>query len=293
MKKKQAIFQWIEKQTTTYPVTTLFQTVEDVSRSGYYKWKKERHHRISQKEKDQGLLAIMQEQYALHGGNLGNKRLKFVLDALLPAPINIKKIRRMRAQYHLPLLTKKRVPRPSGQPHVEIGNLLNRNFEAKRPGIKYSIDITYLPIKQSKAKFLYLCAIKDLYNNEIVAYQISERQDLQLVLDTVDQLKEKGPEKYALLHSDQGTQFTSPLYMKRLRAYNLTQSMSRRGNCWDNACIESFFGKLKTELPGFTTAQTKQEVLEAVTNYMQYYNELRLQLKLKTTPVQFRLQASK
>ncbi|MDM5332090.1 IS3 family transposase [Ureibacillus composti] len=288
MNGKRVTFEFIEEQSENYPVTTIFKFINGVSRSGYYKWKKEKETRESQAEKDKPILNEMIVHYRIHGGNLGNERFKLILDQILDHPINVKRIRRMREQYNLPLLTKKRKPHRGFKEHVKVGNLLNRNFKARRQGIKFSIDISYLEIKKPASDFIFLCAIKDLFNNEIVAYKIGDYQDLDLVLDTVKLLKEKGPEKGAIIHSDQGSQFTSSLYMKELQNLQFTQSMSRRGNCWDNACIESFFGKLKTEMPGFGQPETKEEMIEAVSNYIKYYNEIRPQLKLKMSPVQYR-----
>jgi transposase InsO family protein len=178
------------------------------------------------------------------------------------------------------------------QLHVIVDNVLNRNFKALKPRIKFSIDITYLEVLKPHKNFLFLCAIKDLYNNEIVAYSIGQNQKLELVYQTLEQLKEKGFVKGAILHSDQGVQFTNPSYRNRLKEMHLTQSMSRRGNCWDNACIESFFGKLKTEMPGFSIPETEEEMINSVTNYIIYYNQVRPQLKFKMSPVAHRLKLS-
>ena len=292
MNPKQIAFKFIQENEGKLPVIELVAITNCVSRAGYYKWKKEYTTRPTQEQKDKEILDVMMDLYVEHGGNLGNKRFKLLLDCGLANPINIKKIARMRKQYHMPLKTKRRPAQMGWQHHKVVGNLLNRRFSALRPGLKYSIDISYLEVTKPKKTFLYLCAIIDLFNNEIVAYQIGEYMDHTLIKATLKQLKEKGPEKGAIVHSDQGTQFTSPKYAQLLKSYKLTQSMSRRGNCWDNACIESFFGKLKTEIHGFTTPETKSEVIEAVTNYITYYNEKRPQLKLKMSPIEYRLQAA-
>jgi len=290
--KKQLAFQFIEENEGKYPVATLIKVTGCVSRAGYYKWKKEKETRPTQEMKDKTVLDVMLNLYIEHGGNLGSQRFKLLLDQELSSPINLKRINRMRKKYGLLLKTKRRKVQMGQKHHVTIANLLNRNFKALRPGLKYCIDISYLEVKKPKKEFIYLCAITDLYNNEIVAYQISEYMDIELVKSTVRQLKEKGPEKGAIIHSDQGTQFTSPKYTQLLKDFNLTQSMSRRGNCWDNACIESFFGKLKTELFGFSMPETKSEVIEAVHKYITYYNEKRPQLKLKMSPLQYRMKAA-
>lgn len=288
MKGKQAIFEFIEEHEAEIPVRRMMKYIYTVSRSGYYKWKKEKAQRTTREVKDKPLLEEMKVIYKKHGGNLGNLRFKMEIEKVCKVNVNWKRISRMRQAYNLPLLTKRRPRRVYAKVHHKIENLLDRNFTAVKPGVKYSIDITYLEITKPYRYFIYLCAIKDLFNNEIVAYSIGDTQELSLVFEALAELEKKGPVKGAILHSDQGTQFTSPQYMNKLTAMNLTQSMSRRGNCWDNACIESFFGKLKTEMPGFTIPETKKEMIQAVTNYIQYYNQIRPQLKLKMSPIEYR-----
>src|SRR5699024_10832830 len=118
-----------------------------------------------------------------------------------------------------------------------------------KPKIKFAVDITYLEVKKGRQKWAYLCAIKDLFNHEIVAYSIGTSLELDLVFRALEQFKKVKFVKGAILHSDQGVQFTNFGYQKRIEKMGLTPSMSRRGNCWDNACIENFFGHLRTELP--------------------------------------------
>lgn len=154
------------------------------------------------------------------------------------------------------------------------------------------IDITYIEVKKGAQKWMYVCAIKDLFNGEIACYSIGQSQDMELVFRALNELKKKGFEKGAILHSDQGIQFTNPSYIKRLEKMGITQSMSRRGNCWDNACIENFFGHLKGEMYHFTQPQTAVEVIDAVADYINYYNHKRIQTKLKTSPVNYRLKSA-
>lgn len=285
---KTSAFEFIEENKKRYPITFLVKVVE-VSRAGYYKWR-ERAPGMTRHERDKPLLIMMISLYITHGGNLGYQRFKDELESRYDEVVNLKRIARMCKMYNLPLKTKRRKPRAKGkQPYGNIGNLLNRNFKALKPGIKFCIDITYLEIWKPKKDFLFLCSILDLYNNEIVAYSIGEHQDMSLVKEAVDKLAVNGFKKGALLHSDQGVQFTNFGYQSLLKRLNLTQSMSRRGNCWDNACIESFFGKLKTEMPGFSIPETADEMVKAVTAYITYYNEERPQLKFKTSPKAYRL----
>lgn len=287
MSGKESDFMFIEENKDHFSVMELVK-LTGVSRSGYYYWKKTKPMRPTREELDRPLLERMQELYRLHGGTLGNRRYKQALFDAFGLTVNLKRIDRMRRTYNLPLKTQIKAYRLNPHEHKTVGNLLNRHFNAIKPGIKFVMDITY--IRASKqSKFMYLCAIKDLYNGEIVASRMADHQRVELVLETLDELKKNGYKEDALIHTDQGTQFTNGVYLNRLNEMKLTPSMSRRGNCWDNACIESFFGKLKTEMYAFSTPRTKEQLIEAVHEYIHYYNYIRIQLKLKTSPVSYRL----
>lgn len=280
-------FEFVEEYKNRFPITELIGIAQNLSRAGYYKRLK-KDPAQSRAERDQQLLKQMLSLYVTHGGNLGHERFKLELKNTYTHIVSLKRIRRMREMYRMPLKTARRKPLPAGSRHASIGNLLNRNFKAKRPGLKFSVDISFLEVKRPFRDFLYLCAILDLYNNEIVAYTIHDTLDVDFVLAAVRQLEAHGFEKGALIHSDQGIQFTSHSYQGLVKKLEMTQSMSRRGNCWDNAPIESFFGKLKTEMPGFSVPETAAEMRSAVAEYITYYNEKRPQLKLGTSPITYR-----
>ena len=136
---------------------------------------------------------------------------------------------------------------------------------------------------------LYLSAIYDLYNNEVVAYQISDRNDLKLVIETIKKARKKRNVKGTIIHSDQGYQYTSRQYQNLLQKYGMVSSMSRKGNCLDNACIENFFGHLKTEVMYLNYFKEKEEVCKAIKKYISFYNFDRFQKKLNNrSPVEFR-----
>ncbi|URJ44651.1 IS3 family transposase [Paenibacillus polymyxa] len=136
-------------------------------------------------------------------------------------------------------------------------------------------------------------AIQDLFNNEIVAYQISRRNDLSLVLDTVKKARKRQDARGVLLHSDQGFQYTSRQYTNLLKRYGIQASMSRKGNCWDNACIENFFSHFKTECFYLRSFHSAQQVEHAVQKYIHFYNHERFQEKLNNlTPYEYRTQAA-
>lgn len=169
-------------------------------------------------------------------------------------------------------------------------NILNRKFEAENPFEKLVTDITYIRIGDT---FAYLSAVMDLYNNEIVAWELSDRNDLDLVMDTLKQLKGKPLEKNILLHSDQGFQYTTKRYEKELKELKVQGSHSRKGNCHDNACIECFFSHLKTEKIYLVKPKTKDQALKAIEEYMEFYNYHRFQEKLNDlSPIEYREKAA-
>ncbi len=167
-------------------------------------------------------------------------------------------------------------------------NLLNRDFSAERPNQKWVTDISYIHTRQG---ILYLSVIRDLYDNSIVAYKTSTEQNINHVLSTIRAAKKK--EKITAefqLHSDQDFQYTSSAYFKLTQPYGITPSMSRRGNPHDNALAENFFSILKTECIYRTKLQTYEEASLLIGEYIHFYNNQRLQLKTKLTPLEKRSQ---
>lgn len=173
-----------------------------------------------------------------------------------------------------------------GQQVHKYKNLLNREFRAERPNSKWVTDISYIHTKQG---ILYLSMIRDLYDNSIVAYKTATSQTVNLVLDTIRLAVKK--EKVAgelHLHSDQGFQYTSHGYFKLTQSYGILPSMSRRGNCYDNALAENFFGILKTECIYRHKPATFQEAKEMIDRYIHFYNHERIQLKTGVAPLTLR-----
>ncbi|MCF6409120.1 IS3 family transposase, partial [Pseudalkalibacillus salsuginis] len=173
---------------------------------------------------------------------------------------------------------------------VLFPNVLNREFYAEKPYQKLVTDITYVRVGDS---FSFLSAVLDLYNNEIVAWELSDRNDLELVTDTLKQLEGKSFHKDALIHSDQGFQYTTNSYDKQLTNLKVRGSHSRRGNCHDNACIECFYSHLKTEKLYFNKPKTKEEALQAIQEYIDFYNNDRFQEKFNgLSPIEYREKAA-
>ncbi|WP_035002424.1 IS3 family transposase, partial [Bhargavaea cecembensis] len=175
------------------------------------------------------------------------------------------------------------------QEHRTVSNHLNREFQQDEPGKVLLTDITYL--YHGKGQPAYLSVVKDVATKEILAYELTTSLSMPIVYRTLDKLEEAlgdnlHPE--IVLHSDQGFHYTHPEYQKRLKDLNIKQSMSRKGNCWDNAPMESFFGHMKDEID-YRQCQTFDELKQLVDEYIFEYNNHRYQWNLKKmTPAQYR-----
>lgn len=204
--------------------------------------------------------------------------------------MNHKKVRRIMSQYGL--CCKIRKPNPykaimkKTQEHVTHPNLLNRQFSVTVARKVLCTDITYLYF--AFGRVAYLSVIKDVATGEILAWKLSASLELEFAIQTVKQLSHTELASDCLLHSDQGCHYTSPRYQQAAQALHLTVSMSRKGNCIDNAPMESFFGHCKDEVE-FKACKTFEELTVKVSEYMQYYNYHRPQWGLnKMTPVEYR-----
>jgi len=167
------------------------------------------------------------------------------------------------------------------------GNILNRDFTATKPNQKWVTDVTYILTQQGWA---YLSTIKDLYDGFIVAHTFGQSNSVQLVIDMLRQAKQKEKVTAGLiLHSDQGHQYTSQAYYDVLvKEYNIIPSMSRRGNCWDNAPMENFFGHLKEEYLRHFKTPSFEDARQLINEYIHFFNYERIQLKTKQTPYEQR-----
>jgi transposase InsO family protein len=178
--------------------------------------------------------------------------------------------------------------RQMGERLHKYENLLNREFQADRPNAKWVTDISYIHTSQG---VLYLSMIRDLYDNSIVAYKTGTEQTVNLVLNTIKAAVQKEAATAELqLHSDQGFQYTSTGYFNLTKEYGITPSMLRRGNCYDNAMAENFFGILKTECIYRHKPTSFDEARQMIDDYIYFYNNERIQLKTKLTPLEKRRQ---
>jgi len=204
--------------------------------------------------------------------------------------MNHKKIRRLMRKFLL--ITQVRRSRPykdiakATKEHRTFPNLLERNFDQKEPGKVLLTDITYL--YYSNGQKAYLSCVKDGSTKEIIASHLSTSLKMDIVYKTLDKLKYNKLNEKPIIHSDQGVHYTNPEFQKRVKKLNLTQSMSRKGNCWDNAPIESFFGHLKDEVD-YKSCKTFDELKQLINKYIKDYNTKRYQWDLnKMTPAQYR-----
>ena len=170
-------------------------------------------------------------------------------------------------------------------------NILQRNFKAEKPNQKWATDITEFSLFGTK---LYLSPVLDMYNGEIVSYSVSTSPVLNQVMDMLDKAFAKIPDNtHLIFHSDQGWQYQHRAYQKRLKDKGVQQSMSRKGNCLDNAVMENFFGLLKSELLYLREFSSLEEFQIELEKYIDYYNNKRIKSKLKgLSPVQYRIQSS-
>lgn len=197
-------------------------------------------------------------------------------------------------KHHLQCRIKpKRKWKSQGESVIIAPNLLQRNFAASAPNQKWVTDITYI---QYGSSTMYLSTVMDLFNNEIVAYKMYDHQQTLLVIDTLkDALEMRGNPEGVILHSDQGSVYTSYACQELVKKSHLASSMSRRGNCWDNAVIESFHSTIKSEEFQYVKFNSMQNshVVEKVDEYIRYYNEDRILEKLGyLTPKEFGAQAA-
>ena len=256
----------------------------EVSRSGYYDYLK----RMDKPAKDLSLaeqIRICQDQF---GRTYGYRRVHIWLERN-GVYHNPKTVLRVMQKYNLlSVVRRKKYCNYSTIAH-KYPNLLNRDFHADKPNQKWVTDISYIHTKQG---VLYLSIIRDLYDNSIVAHKTGTEQNLNLVLNTIRAAKKKEKVTEELqLHSDQGFQYTSHGYFKLTQLYNITPSMSRRGNPYDNAMAENFFSILKTECIHRTKLRTFDEARQLIDDYIHFYNHHRIQLKTKLTPLEKRCQS--
>lgn len=257
-------------------------TIANVSVSGFYSWK----NRVVINNKDKEIEKLISKIFFEYKGRIGIRRIKMELERKYNQIVNKKKIQRIKQK--LGLKTQIRRKRKNYQGYLRsekwciADNILNRQFRQNSANSVYSTDVTYLTTKSSR---YYLSVVKDLCTKEVVAYKVSDKHDLALILGTLEQMPKQND---AIMHSDRGGLYTSFQYIQKLKELNLIRSMSRSGNCLDNAPIESFFGHMKDEME-YKECKTLDEIRAKIDEYMYYYNNNRYQWGLnKMTPLEYK-----
>lgn len=273
----------IQRHADKYPVKQMCEFFE-VSRSGYYAFLK----RPSVNSAEDALAQQISQCQRETSCTYGYRRVCIWLERH-GLRANHKAVLRIMNKYGLlaQIRRRRKYHQMSDQLH-RYPNLLNRDFNSERPNEKWVTDISYIKTPQGT---LYLSMIRDLFDESIVAYQMGTEQSVNMVLNTIRAAKEKEVVTGELqLHSDQGFQYTSHAYFNLTQKYGITPSMSRRGNCYDNAMAENFFSILKTECIRRCKPKTINEARFLIENYIHFYNHERIQLKTKLTPLEKRRQ---
>lgn len=237
------------------------------------------------------LKSSIQSLQSEHKGRYGYRRMTAALRNVGQL-VNSKTVRRLMGELNLKCMVRpKKYKSYRGLAGETSPNILARQFEAEQPNQKWVTDVTEFKVAGEK---LYLSPILDLYNGEIVAYQTATRPRFTLVADMLEQALEGLSEgSKPMLHSDQGWHYRYPLYRERLEKAGLQQSMSRKGNCLDNATMESFFGTLKSEFYYRERFDTVAQLQAGLADYIHYYNHDRIKMKLGgQSPVAYRARSA-
>ena len=263
-----------------------------VSRSGYYNWVRSEKNRELREAKDRAAFEQILEAYRFRGYAKGVRGIHMRL-LHMGIRMNVKKIRRLMRKYKLTCPIRKPNPYRRLQRSIRMGsaaeNLVNREFESHGPRAILLTDITYIPLC---GRFCYLSTILDSCTKQVLAYAMSESLEVDFVLETVNLMIEKHGVSLTtktILHSDQGCHYTSCSFIQLVKDKGLRQSMSRRGNCWDNAPQESFFGRMKDHIGDrLKECGTYSEVRAIIDDWMDYYNNDRYQWELaKLSPNEY------
>jgi putative transposase len=272
----------------TYDVALLLRCVKLARSSFYY-----HAHPAEPSDKYTQIKARIQSIYQQHKGRFGYRRITLALrsEGFI---INHKTVYRLMQSLQLKSLIRvKKYKSYKGQQGNIAPNLLNRDFTAGEPHQKWATDITEFKVSGEK---LYLSPVIDLYNQEIISYELSERPDFKTVITMLNKALKTAdsPAESLLLHSDQGWHYQMKQYQHVLLQHGITQSMSRKGNCLDNAIIENFFGIVKSELFYLNKYDSIAQLKQDIHDYIHYYNNDRIKLNLNgMSPIQYRAHHSK
>lgn len=253
-----------------FPIARMAKVLE-VSESGYHKWKKKLSAKLTEKEKeDMELAKEIHEIFTRSRGSFGSRKIVRILNKRRFKPVNHKRVERLMQEYGLFSKTRKRymVTTDSSHRNEIADNLLNRSFRAAQPSERMVSDTTVVKTKQGD---LYVAGILDLFGRMPVGLAMSQKNDTNLVLDALEDMMIRGKgHAGCFMHSDRGVTYTAKEYRLKLSQYDLLCSMSGKGDCWDNAPMESFWGKMKSEWlkkKYDTLEEAKRDVYEYVWSF--------------------------
>ncbi len=257
-----------------------------IARSCYYYYLKNR----DKEDKYKYIKEYIKCIYDKHNGNYGYRRIHQEL-VNNGVKINRKVVQRLMKGLGLICKVREKSPKYSnGNENFVFSNIMSGNFFATIPNEKWVTDVTEFRVC---GKRLYLSPILDLYNGEIISFSVSDKNNFCLILDMLNKAFNKvGDVSGLILHSDQGSLYSSKNYHNLLRDKGIVQSMSRRGNCYDNAVIENFFGHLKSEMFHKKKFESVEDFISKLNSYIYYYNNKRIKTKLKMSPVEYRTRNS-
>ena len=265
-------YQFIEENRKEFAITLMCRVL-DVSSSGYYAWRKRPS--SQQEMANQELLKAIEAAYKKSNGTYGSPRIYAEVKGEVACSKN--RVARLMKKQGLAAKQKRRFKHTTkaNAAHPVAPNLLDRDFTATAPNQKWTSDITYIDTQEG---WLYLAVVLDLFSRRIVGWAMSARMTSELVLDALNMaIQHRHPPPGVLHHSDRGSQYTGRLYQQLLKEKGFQVSMSGRGNCYDNAPTESFFGSLKTEHVHHANYETRMEARSDIFFYTEaFYNRQRL-----------------
>lgn len=277
---------FIKQHRKQYPMRLMCKIL-DVSRGGYYRWLKSLCSNNREKLEIE-LLMLIREKYRKSKGRYGVLRITQAIRRG-GVIVNKKKVARIMRKYNIKARTRRKfkVTTKHGKSDNYSENLLNQNFKAKKINQIWTSDITYLWTQEG---WLYLAVVLDVFTRKIVGWQLQQRATTDLVVKALlNAIRNQNPSKGLIFHSDRGSQYCSKALRKILNNYQLKQSMSRNGNCYDNAITETFFHTLKVELVYLEDFFTREEARSKIFQYIEvFYNRERLHSSLGyLTPEEF------
>lgn len=275
-----------------YPIEKLCQKLH-IARSAYYKWLKRvpSQSQLVNEELVEWIKALYEEQ----NGILGYRQMTITVNREHKTKFNKKRIRRLMQILNLKsVCRKKKYNYIKSTPEVTAKNVLNREFYADNPNEKWLTDVTeFKYYVGTEIRKIYLSAIFDLFDRRVVAFKIGDSNNNQLVFENFNEAVQANPDAHPLFHSDRGFQYTNKTFYNMLMQAGMRQSMSRVGRCIDNGPMEGFWGILKSEMYYLKKFTSKDELIKAIENYVDFYNTRRYQLKLKCmTPMEYHLAAA-